>query len=117
MADSLSSIGLAILSWGVTYLIHSSLLVVSVALFLRAYRRAGHPLRENLWKLALVGGVVTASLQMLTTGGTFQRLTITLEQPRTMLARAPRNDQPTTRAIMDRAEQHDGAIAEALTGL
>jgi bla regulator protein blaR1 len=113
MADSLSTAGFAILSWGATYLIHSSLLVGGVGLFLRVRRGASHRLSETLWKLALVGGVATASLQMLTTGGTFQRFTITLDQPGTTLGEVPRSDQSTAQVTLS-ADEHAVATAENL---
>jgi len=116
MADNLSSAGLAILSWGATYLIHSSLLVAGVGLFLWVRSGAGHQLRENLWKLALVGGVVTAPLQFLTTGGTLQRFTITFAQPDARPGRLYRQDQRTSYATTE-TDEHAGAIAESLAGL
>lgn len=60
-------VGLA-LSWMVTYLIHSTILILGVWLLCRGIkpvaRRIG-PGAENLaWKLAIVGGFVTASIQI-----------------------------------------------------
>lgn len=115
MADNLFSAGLAILSWGATYFIHSSLLVAGAGIFLHLRRSAGHQLRENLWKLALVGGVVTASLQMLTTGGTFQRLTITLDQPAARTDGLPPGDQRPARATTAATDEHGPVIAGSLT--
>ena len=49
------------LAWGLTYLVHSTLLIGAVWLIAR--RLADRPLAlDRLWKLALVGGVVTASI-------------------------------------------------------
>jgi hypothetical protein len=62
-ADSIS-IGILILSWGATYFVHSTCLIAGIWLFVRVRRTAGHALRETLWKTALMGGVVTASVQM-----------------------------------------------------
>ena len=50
------------LAWSLTYLVHSTLLIGAVWLISR--RLADRPLAlDRLWKLALVGGVVTASVQ------------------------------------------------------
>ena len=50
------------LAWGLTYLVHSSLLIGAVWLLSR--RLGDRPLAlDRLWKLALVGGVITASIQ------------------------------------------------------
>src|SRR5689334_19515640 len=101
MADSLSSAGFALLSWGATYLIHSTLLVAAVALALRLHKRAGHQLRENLWKLALVGGLFTASLPMLSGGRAFRQFTITLAQPAAPIAETARQELSVGRPISD----------------
>ncbi len=47
------------------YLMHSTALLAGVWLILKLNRVTGHSLRENLWKTALVGGVVTATAQIL----------------------------------------------------
>lgn len=47
----------------VTYLIHSTLFIALVALFLRCAAPRSNPLREALWTVALFGGVITATLQ------------------------------------------------------
>jgi beta-lactamase regulating signal transducer with metallopeptidase domain len=65
MPAELTSISALVLSWGATYLLHSTLLVAGVWVFLRIRRDTGHGLRELLWKTALVGGLATASSQML----------------------------------------------------
>jgi hypothetical protein len=62
------SIQAVALSWMLTYLIHSTILVLSVWLICRGIKplakRIG-PSGENLgWKLALVGGLVSASVQV-----------------------------------------------------
>jgi len=50
------------LAWSLTYLVHSTLLIGAVWLISR--RLADRPLAlDRLWKLALVGGVVTATVQ------------------------------------------------------
>jgi beta-lactamase regulating signal transducer with metallopeptidase domain len=56
-------------AWSVTYLVHSTLFVVLTALVTRAVRSASA--RDTLWKVALLGGIVTASLQLAVP---FQRL-------------------------------------------
>jgi Zn-dependent protease with chaperone function len=78
-ADNIST-GMLLLSWGATYFIHSTCLIAGTWLFLLASRTAGHVLRETLWKMALVGGVVTASFQMcVTPGKMFGDLTVRLD--------------------------------------
>ena len=47
--------------WSVTYLVHSTLLIGSVWIAVRWIRSAS--LRDTLWKVALVGGIVGASVQ------------------------------------------------------
>jgi len=52
-----------ILSWLLTYAVHSTVLLGGVAVL--TYRLVkSHAVREVLWKTALVGGLVTASLQV-----------------------------------------------------
>ena len=58
MAVELVSIGVLILSWGATYLVHSTLLVAGVWGFLKLRPAAGHLSRGTLWKTALVGGFI-----------------------------------------------------------
>ncbi|MEQ1895143.1 MAG: hypothetical protein ABL998_21600, partial [Planctomycetota bacterium] len=53
-----------VLSWLLTYAVHSSVLLGAVWLLLRFLPPRGLVLRERLWKLALVGPLVTASLQL-----------------------------------------------------
>lgn len=84
------SAGIVCLSWAATYLVHSTALVAAVWLFLKLHRKVGHAFREILWKTALVGGVLTASCQMLLIPG--QRigdLSFTLERPSASPAAAP----------------------------
>jgi len=52
------------LSWLCTYAVHSSVLLGAVWLFLRGRAPRSLALRERLWKLALVGPLVTATLQL-----------------------------------------------------
>lgn len=52
-----------LLSWAGTYLVHSTLLIAMVWVILRLCSRAGQPLRELMWKTALVGGVATSLAQ------------------------------------------------------
>ena len=65
MPADLLTAGMTIIRWGATYLIHSTCLLAGAWTFLRFRRRAGHALRDSLWKTALVGGLATASFQML----------------------------------------------------
>lgn len=53
----------AVTIWGVTYLMHSTLLIAVVAIAARFIRSAS--VRDTLWKVALVGAIVTATLQVL----------------------------------------------------
>lgn len=51
----------AVIAWSVTYLVHSTILIVAAALAARLIRSAA--VRDVIWKVALLGGIVTASLQ------------------------------------------------------
>lgn len=50
--------------WCATYFIHSSLLLGGVWLWFRRCEPASHAFREAVWKLAAIGGLFTASLQL-----------------------------------------------------
>ncbi len=50
--------------WAATYFIHSTLLLGGVWLWFRQREPASHAFREAIWKLAAVGGILTASLQL-----------------------------------------------------
>ncbi len=52
--------------WLLTYLIHSTILICGVWLATRHLRGLKNPTRNTLWKLAMVGGIVTASFQQAT---------------------------------------------------
>ncbi len=56
-------------AWLLTYVVHATLLVIAVALVTRWRRVRSDALRETLWKCALVGGVLTASVQLAVGGG------------------------------------------------
>lgn len=51
-----------IAAWAVTYIFHSTILILAVLLASRWIRSA--ELRDLLWKVAVVGGIVTASFQL-----------------------------------------------------
>ncbi|HEU4883580.1 MAG TPA: HEAT repeat domain-containing protein [Longimicrobium sp.] len=57
----MSEIALRAAAWLLTYALHSTLLLAAAALLARRVR--GEAWRETLWKAALVGGLVTATLQ------------------------------------------------------
>jgi beta-lactamase regulating signal transducer with metallopeptidase domain len=80
-----------LVSWGVTYLMHSTLLIAAVWLATRVIRSAR--VRDALWKLALTGAIVTATLQLTVP---FERLLpaaapqrVTVEVAPQVLASAP----------------------------
>lgn len=54
----------AALSWSLTYLLHSTLLLGAAALCVRALGRGRYDAKEWIWKTALVGGLVTSGLQV-----------------------------------------------------
>jgi beta-lactamase regulating signal transducer with metallopeptidase domain len=62
MIDAILAITLA---WIATYLIHSTVLLGGTWLIAR-FGRVGEPAQELLWKLALIGGVITATGQFVT---------------------------------------------------
>lgn len=53
-----------VLSWLFTYAAHGTALLAATWLLTRAFRRLPDPIKETLWKFAVVGAVVTASLQV-----------------------------------------------------
>ena len=53
-----------LLCWLLTYLVHSTLLVALIALVTRCLPKAAMGAREALWKLALIGGLGSASIQL-----------------------------------------------------
>jgi hypothetical protein len=54
----------SVATWLLTYVLHSSLLIGGAWLLSRVLPSRAHLIREALWKTALVGGVITASIQM-----------------------------------------------------
>jgi len=50
-------------SWLLTYLVHSTLLLLA-AWLITSWSRTSDTVRDILWKCALVGGLVTATVQM-----------------------------------------------------
>ncbi len=61
--DSLDGAALAVLAWVGTYLFHSTLLIGLVWGIGRVFPRLGAHSRDAMWKAALVGAVMTASVQ------------------------------------------------------
>lgn len=51
--------------WTLTYLAHSTLLLGAAWLICRGFVQRSHVLRERLWKLAAIGGLVTATLAVI----------------------------------------------------
>jgi beta-lactamase regulating signal transducer with metallopeptidase domain len=54
----------AALSWSLTYLLHSTLLLGAACLFVRALGRGRYAAKEWIWKTALIGGLLTSGLQV-----------------------------------------------------
>ena len=61
---NLAALGLFALAWLCTYLVHSTLLLGGTWAVLAHVRRVPVRWRDRLWKLALVGGLMTASVQV-----------------------------------------------------
>lgn len=59
----LDGIALEVTAWLLTYAVHSTLLLGATWLFTRRLFANREALKDRLWKTALVGGVLTASLQ------------------------------------------------------
>jgi beta-lactamase regulating signal transducer with metallopeptidase domain len=57
-------VSVGMLSWVLTYLVHSTVLIVLVWAATTFVPRTPLSLKETLWKVALLGGLFTASLQM-----------------------------------------------------
>ncbi len=53
-----------LVSWLLTYAIHSTVLIGGAWLGLRARRVPSHLMRDTFWKCALAGGLVTSTLQL-----------------------------------------------------
>ncbi|MBV8518412.1 MAG: M48 family metalloprotease [Acidobacteria bacterium] len=86
-------------AWSVTYLVHSTLFVVVAALAARWIRSASA--RDTLWKLALAGALVTATLQS------------SLPPERVLPARAPRRiTMPVPAALAPVAERVSAAPSQ-----
>ena len=88
--DTLRPFGDLLVAWMLTYALHSSLLVLMAGLTTWSLRRRHLTVQETAWKLALLGGLVTASLQI---GLGITPLTgswaLGLESPATELAAPP----------------------------
>lgn len=54
----------AVITWILTYAIHSTLLILVAWLALHRMPRATPALRERFWKTAMIGGLLTATVQM-----------------------------------------------------
>ncbi len=63
---SLSPLADQALAFVLTYLIHSSVLIVAVYALVRFAKPRSNPLREALWSAALFGGIVTTCFQFAT---------------------------------------------------
>ena len=86
-------------AWLGTYALHSTLLL-SLAWALTRWAVRSHGAREAIWKAALVGGLLTASVQ-LAVGfePVFGRLSIAGERPAMATAAAARSDEAVKEAI------------------
>ncbi len=62
--DQLHTIIPALATWLLTYLVHSSILLAIVCGASRLLTAHQQQLRDMLWKIALVGGIITASVQI-----------------------------------------------------
>jgi beta-lactamase regulating signal transducer with metallopeptidase domain len=62
--DTLRPLGELLVAWMLTYALHSSLLVLTAGVTTWWLRRRHLSVQETAWKLALLGGLVTASLQI-----------------------------------------------------
>lgn len=105
----------AVTIWGVTYLMHSTLLIAIVAIAARFLRSAS--VRDTLWKVALVGAIVTATLQVLAPVEQIlpkqvpQRMQVTMPSP------APAVAQPIVAQTSRIDRTVLGAIAYAVIAL
>src|SRR5260221_5744411 len=102
MPVDFAAVVLGVGSWGATYLLHSSCLLAGVWVLLKMRPAAGHALRESLWKMALVGGVVTASLQiLLSPPGPFREFTVAFHvfRPVVAVASTAPSERPTIRPL------------------
>jgi beta-lactamase regulating signal transducer with metallopeptidase domain len=64
MTNSLIQLTETTLSLGLAYVLHSTLLLIGVAVLLRGFRATSHALRERLWKLAVIAPLLTSPIQV-----------------------------------------------------
>jgi beta-lactamase regulating signal transducer with metallopeptidase domain len=73
------AVGAQLISWAATYVLHSTCLVGAVWMTLRFRPATGPAVRETLWKIAIVGGLITTpTLIFLNLSATIGGLTLTL---------------------------------------
>ena len=56
--------GLVLKAWLLTYAIHSTILLTAVWIFTTLFRATTHLVKELLWKVAVIGGMITAAFQL-----------------------------------------------------
>ena len=112
MMEVLSGWATPVAAWLLTYIVHSTILIALA--YLVARRLDGRPAAlDRLWKIALVGGVLTATLQ--TAAGVSPwggRLGLRPHQAQASVAPAAAAPSPGEQSLAPLANQHDLAAIQ-----
>lgn len=118
MTSSLIPLTEGTLSLGLAYLLHSTLLLLGVAVCLRFLRTTSHTLRERLWKLAVVVPLVTAPLQVgsgvapIPEGWQFSVATVEVDSPAPVAAEFGTDPEDRLSPELAPHETRDRSMAE-----
>jgi len=112
----------AALSWSLTYLLHSTLLLGAAFLFVRALGRGRYAAKEWIWKTALIGGLLTSGLQVgLALDPAFGRWSVFTTEPASGSATASLtggvSDAAPAEGAVRRGDSDAGEVALVLPGL
>lgn len=111
----ISSLVLLCLSWCLTYLIHSTLLLGGVWVWFHWKEPQSHALREAVWKLAAVFGILTATVQLqYQVDSSFNRF-VRLAVPPTWLEHTPNAPTVTVSATEPYHARPNGRVVDFAT--
>jgi beta-lactamase regulating signal transducer with metallopeptidase domain len=77
-----------VIAWALTYVLHSTLLVIAAAALVRTPWGRAERARDTIWKCALVGALLTATLQQVLGGPASLAVPVSVEESRPALASA-----------------------------
>jgi Zn-dependent protease with chaperone function len=101
--------------WILTYAVHSTILILSVWALLKLFPRVPLRLQESLWRVALFGGLVTATVSY---GADIEPLGGRLPLPAGMMASGeavPAAAPPTEAVVQRKIVQHDAGDVRITT--